>query len=92
MHEHKGDITYIKFDFITQNMSNMSDVLSNQINQTAKNIKVARTEMQFSASQKASLSVDDADKNFNGLVEYTARGCGSVKVKAKSLKKMLYIR
>lgn len=43
--------------------------------------------MQFSASQNASLFVDDSDENFNGLVEYTARGCGSVKVKAKSLKK-----
>ena len=87
VHEHSGDISYIKFIFITPNMSNISDVLSTQIKQTAKNIKAAHTEMQFSASQNASLSVDDSDENFNGLVEYTARGCGSVKVKAKSLKK-----
>src|SRR5699024_5575866 len=81
--KHKDQITYINFRYIKPNLANISSSLTEDFNINESNISVK-------APKNGTLeNIDKDNKNINGLVKYTSEGAGTIKLKAKGVRKVM---
>jgi len=84
---YEGKITDIKFELITPNMANISGVLSDDLKALAKTSNTARTNLQITAPDDSALSVEKADDQIKGLVEYSSEGGGNISLRARGVRR-----
>ena len=83
---HKDNIASLSFDLITPNMSNISSRLSEDLKNTAKNTGTTETNLKFNAAKNGFLLLDRENRELEGLVDYTSKGGGEVRIKVKGSK------
>lgn len=87
---HKDQITYINFQYIKPNLASISHSLPEDFKNFADNVNSHESHLTIKAPNNGKLeNIDKSNKDINGLVEYTANGAGSIKLKVKNLRKQL---
>lgn len=89
MKEHKGRVQKLDFEFITPNMANISNTLSDDLRNFTKRTNSAKNELSIQSDPEASLKVDEDDADINGLVEYSAAGGGNISVRLAGMRKTI---
>ena len=88
--KHKEEITYINFQFIKPNLADISKSLPEVFRNFADNTNSHERHITIKAPDKGTLeNIDKANKNIEGLVDYTSNGAGSIKLKVKNIRKQL---
>lgn len=88
--KHKEEITYINFQFIKPNLADISKSLPDVFKNFADNTNSHESHITIKAPDKGTLeNIDKANKNIEGLVDYTSNGAGSIKLKVKNIRKQL---
>jgi hypothetical protein len=87
---HKGEITYINFEFIKPNLAEISKSLPEVFKNFADNTNSHESHIVIKAPEKGTLeNIDRSNSNIEGLVDYTSNGAGSIKLKVKNIRKQL---
>lgn len=84
---HRNNVIDVRFDLVTPNMANISDVLSEDLKSLAKMTNTAKTKISISSDKNSSLTIEEDNTNINSLVEYASEGGGNISVKIKGIKK-----
>jgi hypothetical protein len=87
-----GRIKDIHFELITPNMSNISDVLSDDLKSFAKTTNTAQTNLIIHADPDSSITVDSSDPNLRGLVSYSSEGGGNISIKVRGVSKRYHTK
>lgn len=87
--EYKDKITWIEFEFVTPNMANISNTLSNTLKELAKDTNSSQSNLQLRSDPASSLDIDPKDETVQGLVDYTSEGGGDIAIKIKGLRKKI---
>jgi hypothetical protein len=85
--QHKDRITWIGFEFVTPNMSNISSTLSATLKKLAKDTNSSQSSVQLKSDPASALKVDPQEPVVQGLVDYTSEGGGDISIKIKGLRK-----
>lgn len=83
----EGKITDVRFDLVTPNMSNISEVLTGDIKQLAKDTNTAKTKIELTSDPDSALILNPSNKELSGIVQYSSDGGGNISVKAKGVRK-----
>jgi len=84
--EHKGKIKDIKFELITPNMANISETLSEELEDLAKGSNAAQSNLEIIADPDSSIIVEESDNRIRGLVQYSSKGGGDISIKLRGFK------
>lgn len=87
--EHKNKITYVEFEFITPNMSNISETLSTALKSLGKETNAVKEELALSSDPYSSLDISPDNETIQGLVEYTSQGGGDITLKIRGIRKKI---
>lgn len=88
--KHKYDIKYINFQFIKPNLANISGSLPEDFRNFADDVNSHESHISVKAPENGTLeNIDKSNKEIKGLVDYTAEGAGSIKLKVKNVRKQL---
>lgn len=87
--EHKNKITYVEFEFITPNMSNISETLSTALKSLGKETNAVKEELTLSSDPYSSLDISPDNETIQGLVEYTSQGGGDITLKIRGIRKKI---
>ena len=83
-------ITFINFKFIKPNLANISKSLPEDFKDFADNVNSHESHIAIKAPEKGTLvNITQENLSVNGLVEYSANGAGSIKMKVKNIRKQL---
>lgn len=86
---YRDKITWIEFEFVTPNMANISNTLSDTLKELAKDTNSSQSNLQLRSDPASSLDLDPKDKTVQGLVDYTSEGGGDISIKIKGLRKRI---
>lgn len=87
---HKDQITYINFEYIKPNLANISGSLPKDFKNFSDNVNSHESHLTIKAPTNGVLeNIDKGNKDINGLVDYTSKGGGSIKLKVKNFRKQL---
>lgn len=89
VNEYRDKITWIEFEFVTPNMANISNTLSDTLKELAKDTNSSQSNLQLRSDPASSLDLDPKDKTVQGLVDYTSEGGGDISIKIKGLRKRI---
>lgn len=84
--EYEGKITWVKFNLVTPNMSNISGALSEDLKELAKSTNTTISNMKLNSNIGSALDLDEGNNILSGLVEYASQGAGNISIKVKGLK------
>lgn len=88
--KYNDQIQLINFKFIKPNLANISSSLPIDFKEFADNVNSHESHIIVKAPEKGTLeNITPENLIVNGLVEYSANGAGSIKLKVKSIKKQL---
>lgn len=87
--EFQDKITWIEFEFVTPNMANISNTLSDTLKELAKDTNSSQSNLQLRSDPAAALDLDPSDQTVQGLVDYTSEGGGDISIKIKGLRKKI---
>lgn len=87
--EFQDKITWIEFEFVTPNMANISNTLSDTLKELAKGTNSSQSNLQLRSDPAAALDLDPSDQTVQGLVDYTSEGGGDISIKIKGLRKKI---
>lgn len=87
--EYRDKITWIEFEFVTPNMSNISNTLSSILKELAKETNSSQSNLQLRSDPASSLDIDPKDETIQGLVDYTSEGGGDISIKIKGFRKKI---
>lgn len=87
---YRSKITWVGFEFITPNMANISNTLSETLKDLAKDTNSAQTNLQLQADGASSLQIEKNDSTIQGLVDYTSQGGGDIAIKVRGLRKRIH--
>lgn len=88
--KHQGKITYINIEMIKPNLANISKLLPEVFRKFAENTNAHRSNIQLKAPKNGKLEkIDESNKDLEGLVDYSSKGGGEIKIKVKGLTKQL---
>lgn len=90
INRYKNKITWIEFEFITPNMSNISKTLSEALKSLGKNTNAVKEELALTSDPVSSLDISPDDQTIQGLVEYTSEGGGDISLKVKGIRKRFH--
>lgn len=76
-------IRKLEFNLITPNMANISNVLSDDLKNLAKNSNTARTDLRLNAADDSSLIIEPDNQDINDLVHYSSQGGGGIRLQCK---------
>lgn len=88
-HEYKDRITFVEFEFITPNMANISNTLSDTLRGLAKDTNSSQSNIQLRSDPASALKLDPEDQVINGLVDYTSQGGGDISIRVKGMRKRI---
>lgn len=85
---HKDNIQYIDFRIIKPNLARISKLLPENIKDFMNNNNAHETNLKFKAPEKGVLqNIDPQNADINGLVDYSSKGGGDVKLKVMGVTK-----
>jgi len=87
-HHHK--ITWVEFEFITPNMANISDTLSDTLKRLSKDTNSVKGDLKLQSDPAAALDLSPSDATVQGLVDYTSQGGGDISLKVKGIRKRFH--
>lgn len=87
--EFQDKITWIEFEFVTPNMANISNTLSDTLKELAKSTNSSQSNFQLRSDPASSLDLNPEDSTVQGLVEYTSQGGGDISIKVKGVRKRI---
>lgn len=88
--KYDDQIQLIDFKFIKPNLANISKSLPADFKDFADNVNSHESHIVIKAPEKGILeNISPKNLTVNGLVEYSANGAGSIKLKVKSIRKQL---
>lgn len=90
--QNTGKIKDVRFELITPNMSNISDVLGDDLKQFAKSTNAAQTTLDIQADPDSTILLDPAETGLKGLVTYSSEGGGNISVKIRGLSKRIHTK
>lgn len=82
-------ITLIEFAFVTPNMANISNTLSDTLKELAKDTNSSQSNLQLRSDPASALDLGPTDPTVQGLVEYTSQGGGDISIKVKGVRKRI---
>jgi hypothetical protein len=85
---YKGKISSVNFELITPNMANISSSLSEELKEVAKKTNTSTTNIVLESDPSSSLNIDHDNSQIEGLVDYSSKGGGNIRIKAIGIKKM----
>ncbi|MFA6179174.1 MAG: hypothetical protein WC696_06130 [Candidatus Methylopumilus sp.] len=85
--KHEGKVQEVSFEFVTPNMSNISQDLSEELKAFAKATNSADNKLVIHSDPKSSLNITKENDSINGLVNYSSEGGGQIKMKVKGMTK-----
>ena len=88
--QNTGKIKDVRFELITPNMSNISDVLGDDLKQFAKGTNAAQTTLDIQADPDSTILLDPTETGLKGLVTYSSEGGGNISVKIRGLSKRIH--
>lgn len=80
-------ITWVEFEFITPNMANISHTLAKTLKNLGKETNAVREQLTLRSDSSSSLDISPENATIQGLVEYTSKGAGDIKLKIKGIRK-----
>lgn len=84
--KHEGKIQEVAFEFITPNMSNISQTLSTELKDFAKSTNSVDNTLVIHSDPDSHLNIDSDNPSIKGLVDYSSSGGGNIKLKVKGLR------
>lgn len=88
--KYDDQITLVNFKFIKPNLANISKSLPEDFKEFADNVNSHESHIVIKAPEKGILeNISPNNLAVNGLVEYSANGAGSIKLKVKSIRKQI---
>jgi hypothetical protein len=84
---YQNKITWVEFEFITPNMANISKTLANTLKSLGKETNAVREQLTLRSDPASSLDIAQENETIQGLVEYTSKGAGDIKLKIKGIRK-----
>jgi hypothetical protein len=88
----KGKIKDIKFELITPNLANISDVLSEELKDFARGTNTAQTNLDIIADPASSIIIDKDNPKIKGLVQYSSQGGGNISIKLRGVSKRMHTK
>jgi hypothetical protein len=88
--KHTGKVREIRFELITPNLANISNVLSDALKKFAIRTNTSRTQIDIAADPDAALSIQHEDDQIEGLVKYASDGGGDISIKVRGLKTRIH--
>lgn len=85
--QYSNRITWVEFEFITPNMANISKALANTLKSLGKETNAVREQLTLRSDPSSSLDLAQSNETIQGLVEYTSKGAGDIKLKIKGIRK-----
>jgi hypothetical protein len=83
-------ITFINFQYIKPNLANISKTLPEDFKAFTNNVNSHENNISIKAPQNGVLeNINSDNKDINGFVDYASEGAGSIKLKAKGVRKQL---
>lgn len=87
--EYKDRITFVEFEFITPNMANISNTLSDTLRGLAKDTNSSQSNIQLRSDPASALKLDPQDPVVRGLVDYTSQGGGDISIRLRGVRKRI---
>jgi len=88
--EFKNRVTWVEFEFITPNMSNISKTLTETLKNLGKEANAVREELALASDPASSLDISPDNEIIQGLVDYTSEGGGDITLKIKGIRKRIH--
>ena len=85
----KGNISSVEFKFVTPNMAGISSAMSESLKNFAKNTNSIENSVVLKANDNSTLTLDEANGDLAGLVDYSSEGGGDITVKVSGAKKVI---
>lgn len=85
--QYQNKITWVEFEFITPNMANISKTLAETLKSLGKETNAVREQLTLRSDPASSLDIAQENETIQGLVEYTSKGAGDIKLKIKGIRK-----
>ena len=87
---HQGQITYINIEIIKPNLASISKSLPDAFKKFAENTNAHRSNILLKAPENGKLEkINESNKELEGLVDYSSKGGGEIKLKVKGISKQL---
>ncbi|WP_149912711.1 hypothetical protein [Sphingobacterium cavernae] len=88
--KHQNEIKKIEFEFIKPNLANISKVIPNAFKRLQEKTNAHKAKVTIEAPEHGYLEkISKANKEINGMVEYSSEGGGNIVLKVKGLRKQL---
>jgi predicted CopG family antitoxin len=89
INKHEHDVSSVKFELISPNMSNISKSLTIDLRSINEQTNSHITNVELNADKGASLELDESNNIVAGLVEYAAQGGGNISVKLSGIRQKI---
>lgn len=87
VNQYNNKITWVEFDFVTPNMANISKTLAGTLKSLGKDTNAVKEQLTLRSDPSSSLDISHNNPTIQGLVDYTSRGAGDIKLKIKGIRK-----
>ncbi len=87
VNQYNNKITWVEFDFVTPNMANISKTLASTLKSLGKDTNAVKEQLTLRSDPSSSLDISHNNPTIQGLVDYTSRGAGDIKLKIKGIRK-----
>lgn len=88
--KHKYTLTMVNFRFIKPNLANISRALPQEIRRFSEKVNGHESNFIVKAPENGILeNIDESNQMIKGLVDYSAEGGGSIKLKVKNVRKLI---
>lgn len=86
---HEHEISSVKFELISPNMSNISKCLTIDLKTINEETNSHRTNVELNSDRGASLELGESNRVVSGLVEYAAQGGGNISIKVQGVRQKI---
>ena len=87
--KHPDNLKEVRFELITPNMSNISECLTEELKELAKETNSCKMTVSLISDSNSALKIDDSNQTINDMLSYASNGGGNVAFKAKGLRKLI---
>jgi len=87
VNQYNNQITWVEFEFITPNMANISKAIADTLKTLGKETNAVREQLTLRSDPLSSLDITPSNAIIQGLVDYTSKGAGDIKLKIKGIRK-----
>jgi hypothetical protein len=89
INKYQGKITSVRFECVTPNMSRISQTVSEELKDLAKDTNTQLTELELKSHAESALDIKPDNKAVNSLLDYTSEGGGNISIRARGVRKLI---